>query len=278
MEQEQPDLFHQEENKPSGESTKSKLNLTRPIAFFDLETTGVNVGADRIVEYSFLKIMPDGSKEIRTEKINPGMPIPPSSSAIHGIYDKDVADKPLFKDVAHDLNKFLDKCDLAGYNSNKFDVPLLVEEFLRAEVDFDVRKRKLVDVQNIFHKKEQRTLAAAHKFYCGTELINAHSAEADNMATYNILEAQIEHYDDLENDINFLSEFSTVGNWVDLAGRIVFNEKDEEVFNFGKYKNMRVTDVFAKDPSYYKWMMDGDFPLSTKKILTELRLRGRNSA
>lgn len=252
------------------------LNLTRPIAFIDLETTGVNVGSDRIVEISVLKIFPDGSKELKTKRINPTIPIPKQASEIHGIYDENVRDAPTFKAISKNLAQFLENCDFAGYNSNKFDVPLLVEEFLRADIDFDIKGRKLIDVQNIFHQMEQRTLVAAYKFYCNKSLENAHSAEADIIATYEILEKQLERYDELQNDMNFLHEFSSRSNNVDLAGRIVFNNKGVEVFSFGKHKDKPVEDVFKSEPSYYKWMMDGDFPLHTKKIITMLRLRTFN--
>lgn len=252
------------------------LELKKPIVFFDLETTGVDVAKDRIVEISILKLHPGGKKEVKTRRVNPQMPIPPSSSEVHGIYDEDVKDEPTFKAMAKSLATFIGNSDLAGFNSNKFDVPLLVEEFLRVGVDFDVENRSLVDVQNIFHKMEQRTLVAAYKFYCDKDLTNAHSAEADNLATYEVLEAQLEKYDELENDVNFLSDFSRRNHNVDLMGRIVMNEENVEVFNFGKHKGRPVTDVLEKEPSYYKWMMNGDFPLYTKKILTAIKLRGFN--
>jgi DNA polymerase-3 subunit epsilon len=250
-----------------------KLKLNRPLAFIDLETTGINVGSDRIVELSILKLFADGTKEVKTQRINPTIPIPQQSSAIHGIYDKDVQNEPTFKSVAKTIAQFIDACDLAGYNSNKFDIPLLAEEFLRAEVDFDLKGRKLVDVQNIFHQMEQRTLAAAYKFYCQKELENAHSAEADIIATHEILEAQLHRYETLKNEIDFLHDFSNRSNAADLAGRIVFNAKGVEVFNFGKHKDKPVEEVFKKEPSYYNWMMDGDFPLYTKKVITNIRLR-----
>lgn len=250
-----------------------KLNLTKPIVFFDLETTGVNVGTDRIVEYSFLKIFPDEQEELRTSLLNPTIPIPYSSSQIHGIYDKDVAGKPTFKEVAHELKSFLEDCDLAGYNSNKFDIPLLVEEFLRAEIAFEVKGKSLVDVQNIFHKMEERTLAAAYKFYCNKHLENAHSAEADIKATYEILRAQIQRYESLKNDVGFLHEFSSRSNNVDFAGRIVYDKNGKEVFNFGKHKGLTVEEVLRREPSYYSWMMQGDFPLYTKKVLTDIKNR-----
>lgn len=252
------------------------LQLTKPIVFFDLETTGVDVAKDRIVEISILKLHPDGKKEVKTRRVNPEMAIPKGSSEIHGIYDEDVKGEPTFKAMAKSLAAFIGNSDLAGFNSNKFDVPLLVEEFLRVGVDFGIESRSLVDVQNIFHKMEQRTLVAAYKFYCGKDLTNAHSAEADNIATFEVLEAQIEKYDDLENNVNFLSEFSRRTKNADLMGRIVFNEDDVEVFNFGKHKGTPVTTVLERDPSYYKWMMNGDFPLYTKKVLTAIKLRGFN--
>jgi DNA polymerase III subunit epsilon len=252
------------------------LALKKPLVFFDLETTGVDVAKDRIVEISILKLHPDGKKEVKTRRVNPEMPIPKGSSEIHGIYDEDVKDEPTFKSMAKSLAVFIGNSDLAGFNSNKFDVPLLAEEFLRVGVDFEIDSRNLVDVQNIFHKLEQRTLVAAYKFYCGKDLTNAHSAEADNIATYEVLEAQIERYDELENNVNFLSEFSKRTNNVDLMGRIVFNEDNVEVFNFGKHKGTPVSQVLERDPSYYKWMMNGGFPLYTKKVLTAIKLRSYN--
>ncbi|MCE3280320.1 MAG: polymerase epsilon subunit-like 3-5 exonuclease [Bacteroidetes bacterium] len=263
-----------------------QLNLTRPIAFFDLETTGVNVASDRIVEISILKISPDGTKEIKTKRINPTIPIPLQSSEIHGIYDKDVADEPTFKGIAKSLSDFLKNCDLAGYNSNKFDIPILVEEFLRAEIEFDISNRRFVDVQNIFHQMEQRTLKAAYKFYCGKEIINAHSAQADIEATYEIFLAQLEKYQGVEfedkkgkksipvvNDIKALHDFTNINKNADLAGRIIFNDKNIEVFNFGKHTGKPVEQVLKEEPSYYAWMMNGDFPLYTKKVLTDIKLR-----
>ncbi|MEQ8909220.1 MAG: exonuclease domain-containing protein [Vicingaceae bacterium] len=252
------------------------LKLKKPIVFFDLETTGVDVAKDRIVEISIMKLHPDGKKEVKTRRVNPEMPIPKESSEIHGIYDEDVKDEPTFKALAKSLAKFIGNSDLAGFNSNKFDVPLLVEEFLRVGVDFEISNRNLVDVQNIFHKMEQRTLVAAYKFYCGKELIDAHSAEADIKATYEVLESQIEKYEDLENDVDFLAEFSQRNKTVDLMGRIVYNEDGIEVFNFGKHKGKAVTEILEKQPSYYAWMMDGDFPLYTKKVLTAIKLKSFN--
>ncbi|ATP59193.1 DNA polymerase III subunit epsilon [Pedobacter ginsengisoli] len=260
-----------------------KLNLNRPLAFFDLETTGVNVGADRIVEIAILKAMPDGSEQIKTLRINPEMPIPLQSSLIHGIYDKDIANEPTFKGVAQELSDFIGDADLAGYNSNRFDIPVLLEEFLRAGVDFDMSDRKFVDVQNIFHQMEQRTLRAAYKFYCDKDIVNAHSAEADITATYHVLLAQIERYKDtdfedkqgnlskpVQNNVDALHTFTNLNKPVDFAGRMVFNENDEETFNFGKHKGKTVEQVFDTEPSYYAWMKQGDFPLYTKKKLSEI--------
>ena len=243
------------------------------MVFFDLETTGVNVASDRIVEISWLKIQPDGRESKWTQLVNPTIPIDPRAIAIHGITDEDVKDKPTFTEIARTLAKDFEGCDFAGYNSNKFDIPLLAEEFLRAGVDFDLRKRKFVDVQVIFHKMEQRTLIAAYKFYCQKELEDAHSAEADTRATYEILKAQLDHYEHLQNDVDYLSVFSTQNRSVDLAGRIIYNDKDIEVFNFGKYKGESVEEVLKKDPGYFGWILNGDFPLYTKKVLTNIKLR-----
>ena len=254
-----------------------QLNLKNPLVFFDLETTGINIVKDRIVEISFVKVYPNGKEEAITRRINPEMPIPPESTAIHGITDEDVKDCPTFKEIAKSLAAQIEGCDLAGYNSNRFDIPLLAEEFLRAGVDIDLNKRKFVDVQTIFHKMEQRTLAAAYKFYCDKSLENAHTAEADTMATYEVLKAQLDRYPELQNDINFLSQYSSYTNNVDFAGRMVYNDKGEEVINFGKYKGRLVEEVLKNDPGYYSWIMNGDFPLNTKKILTEIKLRGFNS-
>lgn len=263
-----------------------ELKLKRPIAFFDLETTGIKVATDRIVEISIVKIHPNGKKEVKTRRVNPEMPIPKEASEVHGIYDEDVKDEPTFKQIARSLDTFIQNCDLAGYNSNKFDVPLLAEEFLRAGIDFDVENRNLVDVQNIFHKMEQRTLVAAYKFYCQKDLTNAHSAEADTMATYEILEAMLDKYEGVEftdkkgnvstpvvNDMKALSEFSTVNRHVDLIGHIVLDENDDEVINFGKHKGRKVVDVFKTEPSYYDWMMKGQFPEYTKKVITKIKLK-----
>jgi DNA polymerase III subunit epsilon len=267
-----------------------KLNLTRPLAFFDLETTGVNVASDRIVEISILKVHTNGSKENLTCRVNPMIPIPYETTIIHGISNEDVKNEKTFPELAGELAKFLEGCDLAGYNSNKFDIPILVEEFLRAGIEFDVKHRRFVDVQNIFHQMEQRTLKAAYKFYCEKELENAHSAEADITATYEILLAQLQKYEHTEhtdkkgnkfkpvkNDVDHLHSFTQTQRNADLAGRIIFNEKNQEIFNFGKHKGRLVEDVLKEEPSYYSWMMNGDFPLYTKKVLTAIRLRAMNA-
>ena len=253
-----------------------QLNLRNPLVFFDLETTGIDIAKDRIVEISMVKVMPNGEELVKTRRINPGMPIPPESTAIHGITDEDVKDCPKFKEIAKSLAAQIEGCDLAGFNSNRFDIPMLAEEFLRAGVDVDLNRRKFIDVQTIFHKMEQRNLTAAYKFYCNKDLANAHSAEADTMATYEVLKAQLDRYPELENDVNFLSKYSSFTNNVDFAGRMVYNEKGQEVINFGKYKGRLVEEVLKSDPSYYAWIMNGDFPLNTKKMLTEIRLRGFN--
>ena len=251
-----------------------KLNLTKPLVVLDIESTGVVVGHDRIIELCLIKVMPDGSEQEMTVRVNPQMHIPEASTAIHGIRDEDVANKPTFKQLAPKILQFIDNADLCGYNSNKFDIPLLYEEFLRAGVDFDFRKRKLVDVQNIFHKMEQRTLSAAYKFYCHKDLENAHSAEADTMATYEILQAQLDRYSGtLQNDIAFLSDFSSKTRLADYAGRIIYNDQDIPVFNFGKHKGKPVEEVLRKEPSYYSWIMNGDFTLDTKKVLTEIKIK-----
>lgn len=254
-----------------------QLNLKNPIVFFDLETTGINIIKDRIVEISFLKIHLNGKEESKTRRINPEMPIPPESTAIHGISDEDVKDCPTFREIAKSLASQIEGCDLAGFNSNRFDIPLLAEEFLRVGVEIDFSKRKFIDVQTIFHKMEQRTLAAAYKFYCDKDLENAHSAEADTRATYEVLKAQLDRYPTLENDMKFLSEFSSFTNNVDFAGRMIYNEEGEEVINFGKYKGQRVSDVLSTDTGYYNWIMKGDFPLNTKQKLTEIKLRTLNT-
>lgn len=250
------------------------LKLKNPLVFFDLETTGTSINTDRIVEICYLKVYPNGNEESKTLRINPEMHIPEASSAIHGIYDADVANCPTFKEVAKKIAADIEGCDLAGFNSNRFDIPLLAEEFLRAGVDVDMMKRKFVDVQVIYHKLEQRTLSAAYKFYCNKNLEDAHTAEADTRATYEVLKAQLDHYPDvLENDVNFLSEYSSYNKNVDFAGRIVYNEQGVEVFNFGKYKGVPVKEALQKDPGYYGWILNGDFTLNTKNVLTKIRLR-----
>lgn len=253
-----------------------RLNLKNPLVFFDLETTGIDITKDRIVEISYVKVFPNGKEESKTMRINPERPIPPESTAIHGITDDDVKDCPTFKAVAKTLAAQIEGSDLAGYNSNRFDIPLLAEEFLRADVNIDLNRRKFVDVQTIFHKMEQRTLSAAYKFYCNKTLENAHTAAADTMATYEVLQAQLDRYPELQNDIAFLSDFSSYNNNVDFAGRMIYNDKKEEVFNFGKFKGRLVEDVLKNEPGYYAWMMNSDFPLNTKQKLTEIKLRNFN--
>ena len=259
------------------------LSLSRPLVFFDVETTGLNIGKDKIIELALLKINPDGSEEERVWRINPEIPISKEAEAVHGICDADLKDEPTFTEVADEILEFLNHSDLAGYNSNKFDLPLLVEEFLRVDKEFDLRDRKCIDVQNIFHKMEPRNLSAAYRFYCQKELIDAHQALADSRATFEILKGQLTKYDGqthedsrtgrktiIENDVETLSQFSRENRTVDFAGHIIFNEKDEEVFNFGKYKGVPVTKVFTIEPPYYDWMMKADFPLYTKKIITRI--------
>lgn len=250
-----------------------KLNLRNPLVFFDLETTGTNINTDRIVEICYLKVYPNGNEEAKTMRINPECHIPEESSAVHGIYDKDVADCPTFKEVARSIANDIEGCDLAGFNSNRFDIPLLAEEFLRAGTDIDLSRRKFVDVQVIFHKMEQRTLSAAYKFYCDKNLEDAHTAEADTRATYEVLKAQLDRYPELQNDIVYLSDFSSFNKNVDFAGRMVYNEQGVEVFNFGKYKGQVVTEVLKRDPGYYSWILNSDFTLNTKAMLTKIRLR-----
>ena len=253
-----------------------ELNLKNPLVFFDIESTGLNVATDRIVEISMVKVNIDGSCEVKTRRLNPTIPISEEAYKVHGISNEDVAGEPTFAQIAKSLAKWLEGCDIAGYNSTKFDIPLLSEEFLRAGVDFDFRKRKTIDVQNIFHKMEQRTLVAAYKFYCQKDLNNAHSAEADTMATYEVLKAQLDRYpDDLQNDVKFLADFSTRSKFADYAGRIVYDDNGVAIFNFGKHKGLPVTEVLRKEPSYYAWMMNGDFTLDTKKVLTEIKLAMR---
>ncbi len=260
-----------------------ELNLKNPLIFFDLETTGIDVVKDRIVEISLVKVKPGESEpEVKTRRIRPvddngqTMHIPEDATAVHGITDADVADAPSFRQIAKSLAEYIKGCDLGGFNSNRFDVPMLAEEFLRAGVDIDLKKRKFVDVQTIFHKKEQRTLSAAYMFYCGKPLEGAHSAEADTLATYEVLKAQLDRYandGDLPNDIAALAEYSAHNRTADFAGRIIYDDKDREVFAFGKHKGRLVEEVFRKEPSYYDWMMEGDFPLHTKQVITQIKTR-----
>ena len=248
-----------------------ELNLKRPIIFFDLETTGTSITSDRIVEMSVIKIMPNGEERVRTFRFNPEMPIPAEATAVHHITDADVADCKPFKQMASTLAKSFEGCDIAGFNSNKFDIPLLSEEFARAGVTFDFSRARFVDVQTIFHKKEQRTLVAAYRFYCDKDLNAAHSAEADTRATYEVLKAQLDRYPDLPNDIEELSKFSTQNRNVDLMGRLVYNDKGEEIVNFGKYKGQKAADVMEKDTSYLDWVIKGDFPADTKAAFMRIR-------
>lgn len=249
------------------------LNLTKPIVFFDLETTGTNITSDRIVEISYIKVFPDGREESKTMRINPERHIPEEATRVHHISDADVADQPTFKEVSHQLAQVFTGSDIAGYNSNRFDVPLLVEEFLRVGINIDLSKCRFVDVQTIFHKMEQRTLSAAYQFYCGKDLDGAHSADADTRATYEVLKAQLDRYSNLKNEIAALAEFSSQNRNVDFAGRIVLNDKDVPVFNFGKYKGQPVEEVFCRDIGYYGWMMQGDFPLNTKNVISAIKLQ-----
>lgn len=251
-----------------------KLNLKNPIVFFDLETTGTNISSDRIVEICYLKIYPNGNEEAKTMRINPEMHIPEEAAAVHGIHDEDVADCPRFKEVAANIAKDIEGCDLGGFNSNRFDIPVLAEEFLRAGVDIDLSRHKFIDVQVIYHKLEQRTLSAAYKFYCHKNLEDAHSAEADTRATYEVLKAQLDMYPEvLKNDVAFLSEYSTFNRNVDFAGRMVYDDKGTEIFNFGKYKGQSVAEVLRHYPGYYQWIMEGDFTRNTKQMLTKIKIR-----
>jgi DNA polymerase-3 subunit epsilon len=254
-----------------------ELKLNRPICFFDLETTGTDVVKDRIVEIAILKIYPNGNKESKTWLVNPTIPIPYIVSQIHGITNEKVANEPTFKELAPQIHNMIKDSDLAGYNSDRFDIPLLVEELLRADIDFDLKNRVTVDVQTIFHKKEERTLSAAYRFYCNETLENAHSAAADTNATYEILKAQLDRYDDLENDMKALSEFTTRKKAVDFAGFIGLNDKGEEIFTFGKHKGAKVEDVLEQEPGYFGWLLNADFPLYTKKVLTGIKLRKLNT-
>lgn len=251
-----------------------KLNLKRPIIFFDLETTGLDIAKDRIVELCYIRVEPNGNEEARSMRINPEMHIPEVASSVHGITDDDVKDCPTFVDVAPQLAATFEGCDLAGFNSNRFDLPLLAEEFMKAGVNIDLSHVQAIDVQNIYHKLEKRTLAAAYKFYCGRDLENAHSALADTQATYEVLQAQLDHYpNDLQNDVDFLAEFSRMNRNIDFAGRFVYDESGKELINFGKYKGKAIKDVLSRDPGYYSWIMQGDFTLNTKQVLTKLRLK-----
>jgi DNA polymerase-3 subunit epsilon len=254
-----------------------ELKLNRPICFFDLETTGIDVAKDRIVEISIFKVYPNGNKESKTWLVNPTIPIPPQSTAVHGITNEKVANEPTFKELATQVNNMIKDSDLGGYNSDRFDIPLLAEELLRAEVDFDMKNRVSVDVQTIFHKKEERTLSAAYKFYCNESLTNAHSAEADTLATYEILKAQLDRYEDLENDIKTLSEYTTRKRFVDFAGFIALNAEGQEIFTFGKHKGALVDNVLEKEPGYFGWIQNAEFPLYTKKVLTGIKLRKLNN-
>ena len=248
-----------------------ELKLEKPIVFFDLETTGVNIGSDRIVEISILKIYPNGNKESKTWLVNPEIEIPAKVSAIHGITNERVVTEPTFKELAHTVNEMISGCDLAGFNSNRFDIPLLAEELLRAGIDFNMINRKAIDVQVIFHKKEQRTLSAGYKFYCDKDLEDAHSAEADTNATYEILKAQLDQYDDLENSVDALSDFSTHTKRADFAGFILLDDKEQEIFSFGKYKGRTVKEVLKENPGYNTWIQNADFPLFTKKIFRQIK-------
>jgi len=254
-----------------------KINLKRPLVVFDLETTGIDINSDKIVSITLLRIEPNNSRTLKTYIVNPGVLIPPHATAIHGITNEDVKDKPLFKDIASSVVDLMEGADLAGFNSNRFDLPLLAEELLRAEIDFNFKNRKFIDVQVIFHKKEPRDLCSAYRFYCNKDLVNAHSSEADTLATFEILEAQIEKYPDLSSNIDELSKFSTHHKFADLAGHIIFNENDEEVFNFGKYKGQTVESVFEKDAGYFGWILSSKFPQYTKKVLTAIKLKSKES-
>lgn len=253
-----------------------ELKLHRPLCFFDLETTGVNVVTDRIVEIAVLKLLPNGNKESKTWLVNPGQPIPKQASDVHGITDEKVANAPLFKQLAVEIYQYIKDSDLAGFNSDRFDIPLLAEEFLRADVDFDLSNHKTIDVQTIFHKMEKRTLSAALKFYCDKDLLNAHSAMADTQATCDVLMAQLQRYDELENSVEFLNEFSSHKKTVDVAGFIIYNENNDPTFSFGKHKGKTIDEVLENEPGYFGWILNADFPLYTKKVLTAHRLRKLN--
>ena len=253
-----------------------ELKLKKPICFFDLETTGVNVSKDRIVEISILKVFPNGNKESFTWRVNPEMKIPAVTTAIHGISDEMVLNEPTFKELAPKVSELIKNSDLGGFNSNRFDIPLLAEELLRAEIDFDLKVNQAVDVQTIFHKMEKRTLEAAYKFYCNKDLTNAHSAEADTMATYEVLKAQLDKYDGLENDMDYLSKFSSHQNFADFAGFIGYNKEGQEIITFGKHKGKVIEDLFKTEPGYFSWIQNADFPNYTKKVLRDLKNRITN--
>jgi DNA polymerase-3 subunit epsilon len=254
-----------------------ELKLTKPICFFDLETTGINITNDRIVEIAIFKVYPNGNKESKTWLVNPTIPIPAETTALHGITDEKVANEPTFATLAPAVYNMIKDSDLAGFNSDRFDIPLLAEELLRAGVDFDMKNRVAVDIQTIFHKKEERTLSAAYKFYCGETLENAHSAEADTMATYEILKSQFDRYDDLPHDMKALSEYTTRKKTADFAGFIIIDKDNEEAFSFGKHKGKKVDDVLETEPGYFSWIQNADFPLYTKKVLTAIKLRKLNT-
>lgn len=254
-----------------------ELNLKRPLIFFDLETTGTNILKDRIIEISLIKLYPDGRSEEKSRRINPEMHIPEESTAVHHITDEDVKDCPPFKQIAKSLARIFEESDIAGYNSNKFDIPMLIEEFNRAAVEFSIKDRNLIDVQNIFYKKEPRTLVAAYKFYCGKDLENAHSATSDTRAAMEVLKAQLDRYGDLENDVEQLAKFSKGNKNLDLSGRIIENDKGEPTFNFGKHKGKTVNEVFRREPSFYSWMMQGEFAKDTKDLVTALYTKFKNS-
>ncbi len=252
-----------------------KLNLKRPLIFFDLETTGTNITTDRIVEISLIKVMPNGEEICKTRRINPGIHIPEEATAVHHITDDDVKDCPMFKQVAKSLAQIFEGCDIAGFNSNRFDVPMLDEEFHRADVPFDFSRARFIDVQTIFHKKEPRNLIAAYRYYCDKDLTQAHSADADTRATYEVLKAQLERYDDLSGDVDELAKYSSQNNNVDFMGRLVYDEQGRELINFGKYKGKVAEEILRNDPGYYGWIMQGDFPQNTKDAFTRIKLRCR---
>ena len=254
-----------------------KLKLTKPLCFFDLETTGTDVSKDRIIEIAIIKVNTDGSRESLEIRLNPGIPIPPESTLIHGITDEMVANEPKFKDKARNIYNFLKGCDLAGFNSDRFDIPLLVEELLRADLDFDFKNTKTIDVQNIFHKMEERTLSAALKFYCDKELTDAHTAIADAKATLDVLLAQLDRYSELEPNVDFLNDFSTRKKTADFAGFLIYNKDDEICFGFGKHKGKKVNEILKEEPGYFGWILNADFPRYTKKILTEIKLNSINT-